>query len=73
MRRDSFGLLAAALAISVTPASARVRDVAYRGTMVCDKLPFTVGNGREAIEVTIAGSTVRYTRCATSRNSRPDA
>ena len=61
MRRGALGLLAATLAISVTPASAQVRDAVYRGTMVCDKLPFTVGNGREAIEVTIAGSTVRYT------------
>ena len=43
--------------------SAQMRDAVYRGTMVCDKLPFTVGNGREAIEVTIAGNAVRYTPC----------
>jgi hypothetical protein len=61
MWRGAFGLLAVAFAIAGTPASAQVRDAVYRGTMVCDKLPFTVGNGREAIEVTIAGSTVRYT------------
>jgi len=61
MRREALGLLAVALVIAGTPASAQVRDAVYRGTMVCDKLPFTVGNGREAIEVTIAGSTVRYT------------
>ncbi|MGB9414585.1 MAG: hypothetical protein WCB26_25710 [Pseudolabrys sp.] len=33
-----------------------------RGTMVCDKLPFTAGKSREAIEVTIAGGSVRYSR-----------
>jgi hypothetical protein len=54
-------LLAVAFAIAGTPASAQVRDAVYRGTMVCDKLPFTVGNGREAIEVTIAGTAARYT------------
>lgn len=61
MRRGFLGLLAAAFAITGTSASAQVRDAVYRGTMVCDKLPFTVGNGREAIEVTIAGNAVRYT------------
>jgi hypothetical protein len=30
--------------------------------MVCDKLPFTAGKSREAIEVTIAGGAVRYSR-----------
>jgi hypothetical protein len=30
--------------------------------MVCDKLPFTAGKSREAIEVTIAGGSVRYSR-----------
>ena len=61
MRRGVFGLLAMAFAIAGTPVSAQVRDAVYRGTMVCDKLPFTVGNGREAIEVTIAGGAARYT------------
>ena len=61
MRRGFLGLLAVALAIAGTPASAQVRDAVYRGTMVCDKFPFSVGNGREAIEVTITGGAVRYT------------
>jgi len=61
MRRGVFGLLIVASAVAGTPASAQVRDAVYRGTMVCDKLPFTVGNGREAIEVTISGSAARYT------------
>ena len=63
MRRGVFGLLAMAFAIAGTPVSAQVRDAVYRGTMVCDKLPFTVGNGREAIEVTIAGGAARYISC----------
>ena len=61
MRGRAFGVLAVALSLAGTPASAQVRDAVYRGTMVCDKMPFTVGNGREAIEVTIAAGTVRYT------------
>jgi hypothetical protein len=60
MRGRAFGLLAVAISIVGTPASAQVRDAVYRGTMVCDKLPFTVGSGREAIEVTIARGAVRY-------------
>jgi hypothetical protein len=56
------GLLGAAFAaVASTPAPAEVRDAVYRGTMVCDKLPFSAGKGREAIAVTIAGGAVRYT------------
>ena len=55
-------LVAAAAAIAVTPASAQVRDAVYRGTMVCDKLPFSAGKSREAIEVTIAAGAIRYTQ-----------
>lgn len=61
MRVGLIGLLAAGFAVAGTPASAQVRDAVYRGTMVCDKLPFTVGNGREAIAVTIAGGAAQYT------------
>ena len=56
------GVLAAAIVMVSAPASAQVRDAVYRGTMVCDKLPFSAGKSREAIEVTIAGSAVRYTQ-----------
>jgi hypothetical protein len=55
-------LFAATAAITCAPASAQVRDAAYRGTMVCDKLPFSAGKSREAIEVTITAGTVRYTQ-----------
>ncbi|MFZ0096757.1 MAG: hypothetical protein WAK97_22810, partial [Pseudolabrys sp.] len=61
MRVGPIGLLATGFVAVVTPASAQVRDAVYRGTMVCDKLPFTVGSGREAIAVTIAGGAVQYT------------
>jgi hypothetical protein len=55
------GLLAWALAaIAPTPAAAQVLDAVYRGTLLCDKLPFTQARLREAIEVTIAGGKVRY-------------
>ena len=57
----SIGMLATTCAIFTSvPATAEVRDAVYRGTMVCDKLPFSAGKGREAIEVTIASGTVRY-------------
>jgi len=59
----AFAVLGTAFAAAMigTPASAEVRDAVYRGTMVCDKLPFSAGKGREAIEVTIAGGTIKYT------------
>jgi len=61
--RHAIGVLvAAAAAIAGTPASAQVRDAVYRGTMVCDKLPFSAGKSREAIEVKIAAGAVRYTQ-----------
>jgi hypothetical protein len=48
------------LAAMGTPAAAQVLDATYRGTMICDKLPFTGDKMREAIEVTVAGGAVRY-------------
>jgi hypothetical protein len=65
--RHAIGVLVAAAvagaaAMAGTPASAQVRDAVYRGTMVCDKLPFSAGRSREAIEVTIAAGAVRYTQ-----------
>jgi hypothetical protein len=61
--RHAIGLVVAAVAaIAGGTASAQVRDAVYRGTMVCDKLPFSAGKSREAIEVTIAAGSVRYTQ-----------
>ena len=62
MRAGVIGLPTVVLAIAGAPALAQVRDATYRGTMVCDKLPFSAGKSREAIVVTIAGGTVRYSR-----------
>lgn len=53
-------LAAAMVAASGSPAAAQVLDATYRGTMICDKLPFTSDTMREAIEVTIAGGAARY-------------
>jgi len=54
-------IAAIAMTIVGTTASAQVRDAVYRGTLVCDKLPFSAGKGRESIEVTISGGAIRYT------------
>lgn len=54
-------VLAAAMMMAMaSPAAAQVLDATYRGTMLCDKLPFTNDKMREAIEVTITGGTARY-------------
>ena len=54
-------LVGAFSAIIGTPAVAQpVRDAVYRGTLICDKLPFTTVKMREAIDVTINRGTVRY-------------
>lgn len=60
--RIAGSVLAAALAVAAgTPAAAQaVRDAVYRGTLICDKLPFTTAKMREAIDVTISRGTVRY-------------
>ena len=63
----------AAMTVTATPAAAEVLDATYRGTMVCDKLPFTSDKMREAIEVTIAGSTARYSHVVRLRNAAVEA
>jgi len=64
------GVLAGAvIAATAMPVSAQVRDAVYRGTLVCDKLPFSAGKGREAIEVTITGDTVRYSHVVRLRDA----
>jgi hypothetical protein len=58
----AIGVLAVAMiALGGTPAAAEVLNAIYRGTLVCDKLPFTETKMREAIVVTIAGVAARYT------------
>lgn len=61
--------IAAGVAIVAMPATAQVRDAVYRGTMVCDKLPITGAKMREAIDVTITGSSVRYTHVVRLREA----
>ena len=63
----------AAATVMATPAAAEVLDATYRGTMVCDKLPFTSDKMREAIEVTIAGGAARYTHVVRLRNLAVEA
>ena len=53
-------LVAATIAAMSAPAAAEVLDAVYRGTLVCDKLPFTRMQMREAIDVTILGGVARY-------------
>ena len=68
MRTGLIGLLTVAFVTANMPASAQIRDAVYRGTMVCDKLPFSAGKSREAIEVTIAGGSVRYSHVVRLRS-----
>lgn len=65
-------LAAAMLAVMSKPVAAQVLDATYRGTMVCDELPFSQQT-REAIEVTISGGAVRYTHVVRLRNAAVEA
>ncbi len=53
--------LAVLLSVMAQPVAAEVFDADYRGTLVCDKLPFTDSKMREAIGVVISGGSARYT------------
>jgi hypothetical protein len=46
-----------------------VRDAVYRGTLICDKLPFTKARMREAIEVTISRGVIRYSHVVRLREA----
>ena len=64
------GLAALAAVITCTSAVAQpVRDAVYRGTLICDKLPFTTAKMREAIDVTINRGTVRYSHVVRLRET----
>jgi hypothetical protein len=72
MKRTESAIVMLAAAIVVTagaPAAAEVRDAVYRGTLVCDKLPFTEKGMREAIDVTISGSTASYSHIVRLREA----
>ena len=63
----------AVVTVTTAPAAAEVLDATYRGTMVCDKLPFTSDKMREAIEVTITGGAARYSHVVRLRNLAVEA
>lgn len=70
MVRAGHAVLAAAMMTAMgTPVAAEVLDATYRGTMVCDKLPFTSDQMREAIEVTISGGAARYSHVVRLRKA----
>jgi hypothetical protein len=74
MVRVGHAVLAAAMMAAMgTPVAAEVLDATYRGTMVCDKLPVTSQQTREAIEVTISGGAVRYHHVVRLRNAAVEA
>jgi hypothetical protein len=60
MRVQQAVLASVMTATMASPVGAQVLDATYHGTMVCDKLPFTSDQMREAIEVTITGGAARY-------------
>ena len=63
MKQGMLGAVALLSLFAATPAPAQtvVRDAAYRGTLVCDRLPFFETTAREALEVKIAGGEAKYT------------
>ena len=74
MVRVGHAVLAVAMMAAMgKPVAAEVLDATYRGTMVCDKLPSTSQQTREAIEVTISGGAVRYTHVVRLRNAAVEA
>ena len=74
MVRVGHAVLAAVMMAAMgKPVAAEVLDATYRGTMVCDKLPFTSQQMREAIEVTISGRAVRYNHVVRLRNAAVEA
>jgi hypothetical protein len=56
-------------AMAAMPAAAQVRDAVYRGTMVCDKLPITAARMREAIDVSIAAGSIKYSHVVRLRGA----
>lgn len=74
MIRARHAVLAAAMMMAMgTSVAAEVLDATYRGTMVCDKLPFTSDKMREAIEVTITGGAARYSHVVRLRSVAVEA
>ena len=72
VRAGRAALAVAMMATMGEPVAAQVLDATYRGTMVCDKLPFSEQT-REAIEVTISGGAARYHHVVRLRNATAEA
>jgi len=71
---NAIGALAAAMmAVVATPAAAQVLDADYRGTLVCDKLPFTETRLRGAIDVTIVGGAAHYSHVVRLKSAAAEA
>lgn len=69
--RVSVCLAAAAAGVMLAmPAQAQVRDAEYRGTLVCENLPFAVGQNRAAIVVKLTGNEGPYERTVHLSGSR---
>jgi hypothetical protein len=65
MIKDLMSVCLAAAASGLTlamPAQAQVRDAEYRGTLVCEKLPFAADPSRLAIAVKLTGNEGPYER-----------
>ena len=70
---NAIGLLTAAMVVMAgAPATAAVLDAVYRGTLVCDKLPFTETKMREAINVTIVGGAAHYSHVVRLKPVAPE-
>jgi hypothetical protein len=63
-------LAAAAVLTLAMPAQAQVRDAEYRGTLVCDNLPFATGQNRAAIVVKLTGDAGPYERIVHASGGR---
>jgi hypothetical protein len=69
VRRAICGLTAVWVAMMSAPADAEVLDAVYRGTLLCEKLPFIKTTRREALEVNIDEGKVRYTHVVRLRDA----
>jgi hypothetical protein len=71
-RLMALGMLTAAGLIPAMPAQAQVRDAEYRGTLVCERLPFAQDPARTAIVIKLTGNEGPYERPVYAGRSKPD-
>ncbi len=71
---NAIGLFAAAtIAFASAPATAKVLDAVYFGTLVCDRMPFTKTKIRAAISVKIVGSAAQYSHVVRLKTATVEA